>query len=613
MGIRFDNADPAQPSAARQDPRGPIAVRAGASASSEARAKDKVTPAFGVDLPIPAAARGSGPIHKDVRKTGERGSFAVEEDAERTEIARMPPSFYYDSAKDEPTRSRDAMPDAALLEDLDDITSPRAEVPPTGRPAPGRPPQPAQPPQRAAIDWQPPAASAPPPVLRGSGNSTPNRVSPTASGLPIEPPTPLGFGVGRQPGGQPVSQPSPPWAGGHTPSISDLAPTRPLPRPSALLEARPIGLGEAPTPRPDQVPGFPSFDSQPTAVDPAGLHTPAWPMPAPDPEGSARRGGTAKIWLGLAVVAIAAVVGGLWIVKPKTEPAPVATAPAEPAPAEPAAGAAAPGTPPAAAPASPPVAAPGTEPAAGSPPAPAAAGQPPPPAQAAAPTETPGSAPAATPPAEAPPAASPPAAAVATNEPAAPASAKPAARPPRKVRNIGPPRRPAEPEETAPVVASETSPTTAPGAEPSAAPGSPGIPTPAESAEDVFWLHVRSTPAGADVLIDGQVEGKTPFDRRIFDPNRTYALTIRKPGFEPMERLLGATDAWVKKGNTRRLTVSARLAPASATIPPQAPPSEARPAEPTAPGSSPATPPAAPPERKANPFDEPAPGAQPSP
>ena len=37
-------------------------------------------------------------------------------------------------------------------------------------------------------------------------------------------------------------------------------------------------------------------------------------------------------------------------------------------------------------------------------------------------------------------------------------------------------------------------------------------------------------PSGADVLIDGQVEGKTPFQRRIFDPNRTYALTVRKRG-----------------------------------------------------------------------------------
>ena len=120
----------------------------------------------------------------------------------------------------------------------------------------------------------------------------------------------------------------------------------------------------------------------------------------------------------------------------------------------------------------------------------------------------------------------------------------------------------------------------------------------------MFWLYVRTTPSGADVLIDGQVEGKTPFQRRIFDPNRTYALTIRKAGFEPVERSMSATDQWVKKGNQRTYTVTAKLSPAAGPTGP----AEARPA---APAPAAPTPPAPAPERKTNPFDEPGAGPQP--
>ena len=126
----------------------------------------------------------------------------------------------------------------------------------------------------------------------------------------------------------------------------------------------------------------------------------------------------------------------------------------------------------------------------------------------------------------------------------------------RKVRNVGPPRR-AEPPTT--VIAGEPPPAVA-GSGTAIEPGAaPPIPTPADPGEEVFWLYVRTTPPGADVLIDGQVEGKTPFQRRIFDPNRTYALTIRKAGFEPVERSMSATDQWVKKGNQRTFTLNARL------------------------------------------------------
>ena len=126
-------------------------------------------------------------------------------------------------------------------------------------------------------------------------------------------------------------------------------------------------------------------------------------------------------------------------------------------------------------------------------------------------------------------------------------------------------------------------------------------------------MNVRSVPAGADVLIDGQVEGKTPFQRRIFDPARTYALTIRKPGFESVERSVTASDQWLKRGNMRTLTINARLMASTVSEPPIAadPGGVARPAPPppAAEGTAPALPATPPVPPKSNPFDE-GPGAR---
>ena len=112
-------------------------------------------------------------------------------------------------------------------------------------------------------------------------------------------------------------------------------------------------------------------------------------------------------------------------------------------------------------------------------------------------------------------------------------------------------------------------------ADPAAAVTPPLPPPPGiqgEGSEEVYWLTIRSIPSGADVLIDGQVEGKTPFVRRIFDPTRSYALPIRRPGFEPHERTLSSSDVWTKRGNVRTLTVVAKLAPASGPVPTEPPP-----------------------------------------
>jgi uncharacterized protein (TIGR02266 family) len=231
--------------------------------------------------------------------------------------------------------------------------------------------------------------------------------------------------------------------------------------------------------------------------------------PAPPP-------GRAKMLLVMGLSAAVVIAAGFFVIQRKLAdqsapgPAPtpqIVTAPVAPTP--------------------PPAPAPAAEPA----PAPAPAAAPtaaaPAPAPAAAPTPTPAPAP-APPPAAAAPEASP----------------APAPKPPKAARK---PRR-------APAAATET----VADAEPAEAAAATS--EEASAGVEEYWLRVRSTPPGAEVLIDGQVEGKTPFERRLFDPTRPYALTLRKAGFETHEQMLSASDEWVKKGNKRTLTVAAKLA-----------------------------------------------------
>jgi hypothetical protein len=61
------------------------------------------------------------------------------------------------------------------------------------------------------------------------------------------------------------------------------------------------------------------------------------------------------------------------------------------------------------------------------------------------------------------------------------------------------------------------------------------------------------------VFLDGETEGPTPFQRRIFDPTRAYALSVRKEGYEPHERMISASDAWVKIRGEYQLTITVKL------------------------------------------------------
>jgi uncharacterized protein (TIGR02266 family) len=81
----------------------------------------------------------------------------------------------------------------------------------------------------------------------------------------------------------------------------------------------------------------------------------------------------------------------------------------------------------------------------------------------------------------------------------------------------------------------------------------------AEGDEVFYHESFKSVPSGAEVLIDGEYYGHTPCLRRVIDPSKPAVITFRRAGFEPSERVLGAEEKWVKKGNDRVLTVSAHL------------------------------------------------------
>ena len=85
-----------------------------------------------------------------------------------------------------------------------------------------------------------------------------------------------------------------------------------------------------------------------------------------------------------------------------------------------------------------------------------------------------------------------------------------------------------------------------------------------DNGEEAYRLVFKSSPIGAEVLIDGEYFARTPCERRILDPKKSFAITIRREGYEPHERLLGASDNWVKKGNERVLNVTVNLKKSSA-------------------------------------------------
>jgi hypothetical protein len=91
-------------------------------------------------------------------------------------------------------------------------------------------------------------------------------------------------------------------------------------------------------------------------------------------------------------------------------------------------------------------------------------------------------------------------------------------------------------------------------------------------------LKVTSTPAGAEVIIDGSSVGTTPFTSKTIDPAAPHAVTVKKDGYESAERMIGGLDWSRPRGNgAPSLKVNVKLRRAAA--PPAAPKENAEPAD----------------------------------
>ena len=78
--------------------------------------------------------------------------------------------------------------------------------------------------------------------------------------------------------------------------------------------------------------------------------------------------------------------------------------------------------------------------------------------------------------------------------------------------------------------------------------------SPTSAPSGLARLSVSSTPAGADIEVDGSFVGNTPSDLSIAEGDHT--VQIHKSGFKPWERKLKATA-----GSTVRINAELEKAP----------------------------------------------------
>jgi hypothetical protein len=101
-------------------------------------------------------------------------------------------------------------------------------------------------------------------------------------------------------------------------------------------------------------------------------------------------------------------------------------------------------------------------------------------------------------------------------------------------------------------------------------------------------IKISTSPAGAEVIIDGSSVGTTPFTSGDVDPGLPHSITLKKDGFEPHERMISGSD-WPKaKAGVRTLKLNVKLRSAGGG---EAKPAEEAPAEvPPGLGTTPASP-----------------------
>jgi uncharacterized protein (TIGR02266 family) len=366
-------------------------------------------------------------------------------------------------------------------------------------------------------------------------------------------------------------------AGGSDPELpaAAAAPTKETTAPPAKVDEPP---GAPPAKAPELPAAPPATGLDPAALpakapsEPPILMTPNFVAPSAAPKKAEKKAakqaekkgsGASVVIVGVLLAAAAAGGGFLYLKGPNRAPAPesrtAAVAPPEAAP-----------TPPAAAEGPAPSPAPG---AAG---APSAAEKPAQPENAAAPapavggTATPSTL-RARPEGEAPPA------------PSAPAEAKPDDKAAEKAAEARERRHRRREERAAENAAPEK--TEPAKTEAAAAPAEAAAPAAAEAkapAASGHLLKITSSPAGAEVIIDGTSMGTTPFSNGEVDPALPHSVTIKKDGFEAYEHMIGGSDWPQPKKGVRTLKLNAKLRATGGGAN-----ETAKPAEPTAPAEPP--------------------------
>jgi uncharacterized protein (TIGR02266 family) len=72
-------------------------------------------------------------------------------------------------------------------------------------------------------------------------------------------------------------------------------------------------------------------------------------------------------------------------------------------------------------------------------------------------------------------------------------------------------------------------------------------------------IKISSAPEGAEVIIDGNSVGKTPYSGNDLDPGLPHSITLKKEGFEDHEHMIGSSD-WPRAHNgARTLKINAKL------------------------------------------------------
>ena len=124
-------------------------------------------------------------------------------------------------------------------------------------------------------------------------------------------------------------------------------------------------------------------------------------------------------------------------------------------------------------------------------------------------------------------------------------------------------------------------------------------------------VEVSSTPAGADVMLDGRRVGKTPYTIHKLDVTKPHELALKRAGFVVQTRNISSGDSFESKGDKDVLALAIALE-AEAKAAPAIKPSGKHPATaakkntPTTVTSAPVAEPAVTPEQKPTPEEKPA-------